>query len=61
MVFSPDGSRAYVVSGNEELQTFTVIRTADQSVVTLSTGPVDREVVFSPDGSRAYLVSYAGR
>ena len=60
VVFSPDGSRAYVVSGNDELETFTVIRTADQSVVRLATGPVDREVVFSPDGSRAYLVSYDG-
>ena len=61
VVFSPDGSRAYVVSGNDQLETLTVIRTADQSVVRLATGPVDREVVFSPDGSRAYLVSYAGR
>ncbi|WP_345410581.1 Ig-like domain-containing protein [Actinomycetospora chlora] len=61
VVLSPDGSRAYVRSGNEELETLTVIRTADRSVVVLPTGPVDREVVFSPDGSRAYLVSYDGR
>ena len=35
VVFSPDGSRAYVVSGNDQLETLTVIRTADQSVVRL--------------------------
>ena len=59
VVFSPDGSRAYVIGGIEE-DTITVIRTSNRSVVTIPTAPDFREVVFSPDGSRAYVVSYDG-